>query len=247
MGKLPAVPFDLTEKNKQMLQQFDDRAIAGLFALPETLMTEARHRLESATRNFLKPAQTALAIAILLAAPMRGQNLIGLNWRRHFRELKGKRGVITIVIPASETKTRRSDLAFGLDAYTSDLIRWYRRVILPALGADPDGDMFVLAGGKRRGQSSLCDCITTAIDAEIGIHMTAHQFRHLAAKLYLDKHPEDFETVRQLLGHAFGKTTLIYAGLSGERASKAYGAIIVEQRERLRLMAPKRGRKRPRR
>ncbi len=245
MARLPDVPFDLTEKNKHMLQQFDDRAIAGLFALPETLMTEARHRLESETRNYFGPAQSALAIAILLVAPMRGQNLIGLNWRRHFREPKGKRGGITLMIPASETKTRRSDLAFILDAETSDLIRWYRRVILPALGADADGDLFVLAGGKRRGLQSVCKGVTVAIESEIGIHMTAHQFRHLAAKLYLDMHPEDFETVRQLLGHSFGKTTLIYAGLSSERASKAYGGIVIKQRERLRLIATKRSRKRP--
>ena len=190
MGKLPAVPFDLTEKNKQMLQQFDDRAIAGLFTLPETLMTEARRRLESATRNFLKPAQTALAIAILLAAPMR-QNLIGLNWRRHFRELKGKRGVISLLIPASETKTRRSDLAFRARCLHVGPDPLVSPGDIAGSGGDPDGDMFVLAGGKRRGQSSLCDGITAAIETEIGIHVTAHQFRHLAAKLYLDKRPED--------------------------------------------------------
>jgi integrase len=64
--------------------------------------------------------------------------------------------------------------------------------------------------------------------------MTAHQFRHLAAWRYLEARPEDFETVRQLLGHSFGKTTLVYAGLSGERASRAFGEIVIANAEALR-------------
>ena len=63
--------------------------------------------------------------------------------------------------------------------------------------------------------------------------MTAHQFRHLAAHRYLEARPEDFETVRQLLGHSFGKTTQIYAGLSGERASRAFGEIVIAKMEAL--------------
>ena len=61
--------------------------------------------------------------------------------------------------------------------------------------------------------------------------MTPHQFRHLAAVLYLEAHPEDFQTVSDLLGHAFAKTTLIYAGSSSRRASRAYGKLVIEQRE----------------
>jgi integrase len=63
--------------------------------------------------------------------------------------------------------------------------------------------------------------------------MTAHQFRHLAASRYLEARPEDFETVRQLLGHSFGKTTLVYAGLSGARASRAFGEIVIARAETL--------------
>ena len=65
--------------------------------------------------------------------------------------------------------------------------------------------------------------------------MTPQQFRHVAAKFYLDEHPEDFETVRALLGHAFAKTTLIYAGNSSERASKVHSRFVLEQRTRLKL------------
>jgi hypothetical protein len=52
--------------------------------------------------------------------------------------------------------------------------------------------------------------------------MTPHQFRHYGATSYLEQHPEDFETAREMLGHAWTKTTRIYAGSSGRRASRAY-------------------------
>lgn len=249
-ARLPSIPFDLTEKNKTLVRHFDDeQLVARLLRLPDALMNEARKALAVKDRRFIPLSQTALAIAILTAAPMRSQNLIALNGRRHLRDIssgrksKGQGNPIRIIIPAEETKTRRSDMVFELDDATSDLIRWYRHHVLPVLGGDPDGDLFVLAGGKRRGQASLSDAITKAIARHLGIAMTPHQFRHLAAALYLKFHPEDFETVRQLLGHSFGKTTLIYAGLSGDRASKTYGSVIEAERERLRLLKPGKARR----
>ena len=45
-GKLPAAPFDLTEKNKALLRHFDDeRNVAALFALVDDLLEEAKRRL----------------------------------------------------------------------------------------------------------------------------------------------------------------------------------------------------------
>ena len=74
----------------------------------------------------------------------------------------------------------------------------------------------------------------------LGVHMSMHQFRHLVAWLYLEKHPEDFETVRALLGHAYSRTTLIYAGASSQRASRAYGSMLLRERQELQLKRPRR-------
>jgi integrase len=65
--------------------------------------------------------------------------------------------------------------------------------------------------------------------------MSPHQFRHLAGSSYLDENPEDTETVRALLGHAWSKTTRIYVGPASRRASKAYNRFVFEQREALKL------------
>ena len=70
--------------------------------------------------------------------------------------------------------------------------------------------------------------------------MTPHQFRHFGATSYLEEHPEDFETARSMLGHAWSKTTRIYAGSSSRRASRAYNQFLFKQREDLKLMRPRR-------
>ena len=230
-AKLPAVPFDLTEKNRGLIHDLqDERVLASLFALPAQLMAKARDRLQTGRSNPHVDALAGLAIGLLLAAPMRSQNLVSLNWRRHVREPRGRRGPVRLLIPAGETKTKRFDFSYELDQDTSDLLRWHRAVMLPAIGADPDGDLFALPGGKRAGQSYLSLKVTDAIRTHLGVHMTPHQFRHLAASLYLEAQPQDFETVRQLLGHSFGKTTLIYAGLSSERASRSYSETVIAKR-----------------
>jgi integrase len=230
-AKLPPVPFDLTAKNRALIHDLqDERVLASLFAVPARLMTRARESLQAGSGNAHVDAIAGLAIGLLLAAPMRSQNLVSLNWRRHVREPRGRRGPIRLLIPAGETKTKRLDLLYELDQETTDLLRWYRAVLLPAIGADPDGDLFALPGGRRASQSYLSLRVTEAIRTNLGVHMTPHQFRHLAAALYLEAQPQDFETIRQLLGHSFGKTTLIYAGLSSERASRSYSETVIAKR-----------------
>ena len=232
-AKLPDVPYDLTEKNKALLRQFDSELTkAKLLFLPQTLLAEVMTALDQGPLRFVD-AQIAIAIDIMLIAPLRPQNICGLNWTRHINEPDGPKGRLLLHIPAQETKTKRQDLTFDLPADLAQRLRWYRRHILPRLDGDPNGDLFVTRRGTRKGQGTLTDQIIERIERHVGIHMTPHQFRHLAAKLYLDEHPEDFETVRALLGHAFAKTTLIYAGAANQRASKTYSNFVLEQRDAL--------------
>jgi len=119
-------------------------------------------------------------------------------------------------------------------------LRWYRRQILPRLGADPNGDLFVNRLGKLKNQKTLTDQIIKTIEHYLGIHMTPHQFRHLAGSSYLNENPDDTETVRQLLGHAWTKTTLVYVGKGSRRASRAYNAFVLEKREVLKLKGKRR-------
>jgi site-specific recombinase XerD len=123
-------------------------------------------------------------------------------------------------------------------------LRWYRRKLLPRLNADPNGALFVREDGRTKLQDTIADQIIKTIGNRVGIHMTPHQFRHLGATSYLATNPEDFETVTQMLGHAWTKTSRVYAGVCSERAMGAYHRVLLEQREALRLKQPRNRRRR---
>ena len=131
-GNLPAVPFDLTAKNKTLLRQLEsDRLRAKLYFLPEQLMGEVAKDLERGRVRFVE-AQVAIAIDILLALPLRPQNLSSLSWRQHFSEPNGPRGQLLLHIAARDTKTKRQDIVSEVPDEVARRLRWYRRHILAA-------------------------------------------------------------------------------------------------------------------
>jgi integrase len=234
-GKLPAIPFELTAKNKALLRQFEsDWLRAELLFLPERLVAEVTKALAEGRVDFVK-AQVAIAIDFQLAIPLRPQNLSRLNWQRHFIEPDGPRGSLLLHIPKAEMKSRKEDFNAEVDQGVARRLRWYRRHILPRLNADVNGDLFVTRKGVRKDQETITLQITRAIADLLGIDMTVHQFRHLAGSSYLEENPEDTESARALLAHAYSKTTRIYVGSATRRASRAYNRFLFEQREALRL------------
>jgi integrase len=242
-GNLPSVPFDLTAKNKTLLRQLEsDRVQAKLYFLPEQLMGEVAKDLEKGRVRFVQ-AQVAIAIDLQLALSLRPQNLSSLSWQHNFSEPNGPRGQLLLHIAARDTKTKRQDIVREVPDDVARRLRWYRRHVLPRLGADVNGQLFVTEKGIRKGQATLTKQITDAGVRHIGMHMTPHQFRHLVATSYLEDHPEDFETAREMLGHSWSKTTRIYAGSSSRRASRAYNRYLFQKREALKLMRPRRKRR----
>jgi integrase len=81
--------------------------------------------------------------------------------------------------------------------------------------------------GTPKHQGTVSAFITTTLRKRAGIVLTAHQFRHLSAKILLDAEPGSFETVRQLLGHASLNTTVgAYAGIDSRRAARHHQRLI---------------------
>jgi len=234
-AKLPRMPLELTAKNKAFLRQFEsDWLRAELLFLPERLVAEVTKKLAEGRVDFVK-AQMAVAIEFQLAIPLRPQNLSRLNWGRHFTEPDGPKGPLMLHIPKAETKSGKNDFNVEVPEPAARRLRWYRRHILPRLKADPNGDLFVTRHGEPKSQETLTDQIIKTIELYLGVDMSPHQFRHLAGSSYLDENPEDTETVKNLLGHAWSKTTGIYVGSSSRRAGKAYNRFVFEQREALKL------------
>lgn len=127
----------LREKNQERLAQLDDDAnLARLLHLPEKLETVAR---SSSLRDHRRALviQAALAIEILLHAPMRVGNLCQLNLDRHIKRitLKGT-PVLLISIPADEVKNSKP-LTFELTGDTLRLFDLYMTEYRPILLRSP--------------------------------------------------------------------------------------------------------------
>ena len=242
-AKLPPVAFDLTEKNKALMGQLESVNLrARLLYLPHGLIEEVMGDLARGRLRYVW-AQVAVAIDVLLAAPIRAQNLSVLHWTKHFSEPDGAKGRLILNIPAQETKTGKKDYVAEIPPDVAQRLQWYRAQIIPRLGGDPQGPLFISIGGDLKTQQTLTVQIIKTIADRVGVHMTPHQFRHLAATLYLEDKPEDFETARSLLGHAWSKTTHVYAGSSSRRASRAYGSFLFKQREDLKVLGTRKTRR----
>jgi len=243
---LPAVPDDeLTDKNKGLLRQLEsERLRAKLIFLPEQVVQEVAKNLERGRVPFVE-AQVAIAVDVVLAVPLRPQNLSSLHWQNNFSEPNGPRGQLVLHVAARHTKGRKRDIITEVPDEVARRLRWYRRHLLPRLNADANGYLFVTRKGSRKCQQTLTKQIVDALARRVGIHMTPHQFRHFGANSYLDQNPKDFETARAILGHAWTKTTRIYTGSPSRRASRAYNQHLFAQHDALKLARITRQRRGP--
>ena len=137
---------------------------------------------------------------------MRADNLAGLRLDQHL-QFVGDRSFLSVL--SDETKN-----AIPVEAeLTTRLVRLmhaYVQEFRPLLIGTPVPWLFPGRKGARRPSGGFGQQLTGFLAKEAGVVMTPHQFRHLAAKLYLDRHPDGFETVRGLLGHKSIETTMRY-------------------------------------
>ena len=221
----------LTEKNKSRLRQFDDpRNVRLLLNFPQQQVVRIQ-RDDRGLRNQAVAVQIALAVEILLMAPMRAANLVNINIERHIqRSRNGQAGVVHIVIPGSEVKNG-DDLEYELPQETVELLDVYLKHYHPRLA---DGDCPWLFPGKGKGSKTrelFGDQISRHVFKATGLSINLHLFRHISAKLYLDNNPGGYEVVRRHLGHRSTETTLrFYSGTEQAAASRHFDATILQLR-----------------
>lgn len=222
---------DMTERNRMRLRVFDDPVnVERLVNLPERMMRSAA-RLPDPGYNDAIRAQSALAIAIELAAPLRAKNLAGLRLDQHLVHSRpGRDAVVHLVIPAGEIKNR-NPLEFELSSDVVHLLGLYLHKFRPLLVTDGSSYLFPARQGGAKTPAQLAEQIKRAIKNGTGLAMNVHLFRHACAFLFLKAHPGEYETVRLLLGHTtLAVTVRAYSGLERSDAVRRYDNLLATYR-----------------
>jgi integrase len=230
-AKLGSLLAGMTEKNRATLRKFDDpRLLTALIEVPDKLWRRARRDLATSRRPFID-LQSALAIDLLLHAPVRMENLSSLRFGEHIHWPQGRGKPALMRFGLDETKNE-VQLEFEISAELGERLWTYREEIAPKVtGSRPDA-VFVTWAGKPKTQAALSIAIERTVLRNIGIKITPHQFRHICAKIILDANPGAHELVRQLLGHLNLKTTTnYYAGQDTRRAGRAHADLIMKLRD----------------
>jgi integrase len=212
----------LTDKNKKFLYQFNDMTkLAALLRLPQQLVAGADKHEDDSKTDAVR-ATYAVAIAIELIIPLRAYNLVRLRLEDFHRP--GDRMMLSIA--ANDTKNENSITA-EFPPWLARLLDHYIKHYRPRMLSRPSPWLLPGEDGERRNSGGFGAQLGDFIAKEIGVTMTLHQFRHLAAKLYLDKNPTDFERVRLLLGHKSLATTMrFYREFDSILAVRRYSDIV---------------------
>ena len=213
-----------TPKNRQRLAQFDDpRCRDNLLGLPKVMMQEACKAPE-ATLLQARTAQLAIAIHLLLMAPMRIRNISELEIGRTLF-LDGKRSG-RILIDGSEVKNEY-DIEIPLPRVLLERIDIYMKRFHPLLAPPECQMLFPSDDGGHKRTTVLSNQISVCLRQRIGVAMNCHLFRHLAAKLYLEAFPGSYAIVQILLGHKGINTTIrTYAGTEHAAVFRIYDEFI---------------------
>jgi len=223
-------PSGLTEKNRALVRQFEDRQLrAALLVLPATLRKQVQTRRMSPDRR-LQMMQVAVAIELLLVAPMRLQNLVVLQLDHQLQWPNGRGGALFIVLRDDETKNDEP-LEYEVPIASRALLEEYVDRYRAHAAANDSPNLFIHRGGKPVSAATLRDRITKTIQRELNVKMTPHQFRHLAAAMFLDANPGAIGVVRDLLGHKSMKTTTnFYAGRRSRKAGEVWDKFLTGAR-----------------
>jgi integrase len=185
----------------------------------------------------------AAAIEILLMAPIRMRNLVSLDIEQNLvRSVRG--GALHIVIGAEDVKNQEP-LEHPLPSESTALIDTYIDRFRPHLASKNGTALFPGIGSDPKNQDAFGTQISRTIRAHTGLRVHPHLFRHLAAKLYLDANPGDYETVRRVLGHRSLQTTVdFYTGLETAAAVRHFDETILNLRTKSAAEGPKTAKRR---
>lgn len=225
----PAEP-GLTPKNRRLLEHVDDPAFVDrLLAFPQRLMEAAK--TASCERYGASYARDAVAVELLLTCSMRVGNPASLRVGETIRKFGEGRDARWIVDLPAETVKNRQPLRYVLLPESGRLIEWYLANWHPYwCGADAPW-LFPVKGGGHIDPAVLTTMIQSRALTHVGVEISCHQFRHIAAELYLKEDPVGLGVVSPHLGpRKFDTTRAYYAREQTRVATQRYHDVLARKR-----------------
>jgi integrase len=223
-----------------MLREFlDEKLLARFLDLPQRLF-ESLLRKKALSRPDATKLSVAFAVAMLSVAPVRPKNAASVTLGHNIIQTgSGGTRRVHLHFPPEEVKNR-VELEFELAGVTLDLFDAYVASVRPLLTVPENPYLFPGHGIGSKHPSFLSKQIGDLLRQEIGVHVTAHQFRHLIGFIYLCENPGNYEVVRRFLGHKNIATTVkFYAEMDMRVAAKTLDEAISRRRVALANLARK--------
>ena len=174
----------LTEKNLAVVRAVLSGSVwARVVTLPDRLMADACRLRSTSPVKAAVVAELAVAIRLLTLAPVRIGNLAAISLDTNLTRPGGHGSPYWLIFPGYDVKNR-VELTFPFDADVTAFIDRYiwdfRPILLRGSNSSwlfPGGD----GNGAYKCASTLSEQITERVEKELGLRITAHQFRHAAA------------------------------------------------------------------
>jgi integrase len=221
----------MTDKNRATLRHFrDDWVVNKLLTLPDRMYGKYSV-VRGRKRSALIALQVALAIEILIFAPIRRKNLVEVRLDRNLINIGSGRHRRVMLYFAPDDVKNSQEIEIELQASTIEHLDRYVQEVRPLLADTSSPYLFPGETGSHKSAYLLSEQISKLTATEIGVRITAHQFRHVVGFLFLAGNPGGHEVVRRLLGHKSIETTLqFYAGMETTEAFGHYERFISERR-----------------
>ena len=218
----------LTEKNLGVIRQvLSGEVWREVVKLPAASMAQARLLRQQAPVKAAVTAQLAVAIAILIFAPVRLGNLVQIRLDQNLIKPGGLNAPYMLVFPDYDVKNR-VNLEFPfIDELTTLIDEYVHQFRSTLLRGSNELWLFPGESGGCKDAKTFSGQISERVEKATGLRITAHQFRHAAAAMWLKHNPGDYETVRRMLGHRNIQTTInFYCGLETMQANVMFGEMV---------------------
>ena len=224
-----APPAQMTEKSRDRLAQFDDpKMLKAFFELPHEMFDAADLMLKAGKKKHAAQLhQTALALAILQAKPLRRENLVELEHDRHFLA-RGKHTYGELRIRGTQTKNG-AQLQAALPDWLAQRLDRHVQIYRPLIEVTPGPYLFPSQKGNHTAAQSLASKITRLVERHVGAEFNVHAIRHLAATLLLEESGGNLPVAQTLIGHRDPKTTARFYAQQRTRAAQVQWMGVLEK------------------